>query len=154
MFSLIFTLCLSPWKELVFTHNIYNLNRRPTSSGILPPMVLFTSTISLIKLRLPMYGDKEPTKPLAWRSNTVTLLCLRPQVTPSHSQKWRESFQELKTFSGSRVICLEGQQSLMISLIPTEITGGGSTTSKNNKSFYMWQYNEQEKDVSKVNWTQ
>ena len=92
---------ISPWKELLDNHNTCNLKRRPTSSGILPPMVLLLSLITLMKLRLPMYGDKEPTKPLILRSNTVTLLCLRLHVTPSHSQKWRESFHELKTFSGS-----------------------------------------------------
>ena len=113
---------ISPWKELLVNLNTRNLNRWPTSSGILPPMVLFASTISLMKLRLPMYGDKEPTIPLVRRSNTVTLLCLRPHVTPSHSQKWRESFHELKTFQGHVLSCLEGQQSLMISLIPTEIS--------------------------------
>ena len=61
----------------------------------------------------------------------------------------------------SRAMCylgLEGQQSLTIRFIPTEISGGGSCTSKNSKSFYMQQYNEQEKDVLEleleVNWAQ
>ena len=57
-----------------------------------------------------------------------------------------------------RVMCyllFEGQQSLMIHLIPTKITESGSTTtSKNSRNFYMQQCNEQEKDGLEVNWTQ
>ena len=48
-------------------------------------------------------------------------------------------------------LCLEGQQSLMISLIPTEISGGGKTNTKNRKSLYMQQYNQQEKDGLELN---
>ena len=42
-------------------------------------------------------------------------------------------------------LCLEGQQSLMICLTPTEIIGVSSTTSKNREFFYMLQCNDQEK---------
>ena len=51
-------------------------------------------------------------------------------------------------------LCLEGQQSLMISLIPTKISGGANTNTKNSKSFYMQYYNQQEKDGLELNWAQ
>ena len=42
----------------------------------------------------------------------------------------------------------------MISLIPTKISGGANTNTKNNKSFYMQYYNQQEKDGLELNWAQ
>ncbi|KAK9192481.1 hypothetical protein WN944_003173 [Citrus x changshan-huyou] len=59
-----------PARELFERNRASNLSRRPNSRGISPWIVLF--------------------------SRAVTLLCLRPHVMPSHSQKWRESFHELR----------------------------------------------------------
>lgn len=52
-----------------------------------------------------MAGEMAPTKFWFWRSKPVTLWCFRPQVTPTHLQKWRELFQEENTPLGSSIIC-------------------------------------------------
>ena len=57
-------------------------------------------------------------------------------------------------FRGLCYLCLEGKQSLMISFIPTKISGGANTDTKNSKSFYMQYYNQQEKDGLELNWAQ
>ena len=78
-------------------------------------------------LKFPIYGEMEPTNFRYCKSNTVTLWCQRPQVTPFHWQKWMLSFQEFKAPRRSWMIFLALNSSnadRSVSLFPpiTEVT--------------------------------
>lgn len=95
---------ISPTKELLKRPRRCSLCKRPISGGIVPMNLLLKRAKTLRKLKFPTKGERVPVSLEESRSNAVTLRCRRPQVTRSHSQKWRELFQELRTPRGSWVI--------------------------------------------------
>ena len=117
---------ISPLIVLLDNSKNCNLRKWPISGGISFWKVLFSRVKFLKKLKFPTCGDMEPTSFRDCRSNTMTLWCRRPQVTPCHWQKWMLSFQELITWRGSWVILALNASSAnrSVSLFPptTEVT--------------------------------
>ena len=93
-----------PLSVLLSNRKTCNLCKWPISRGILLWKLLFWRVRILKKLKFPTYGVTGPTSFEDCRSNTVTLWCRRPQVTPCHWQKWMLSFQVAITPEGSWVI--------------------------------------------------
>ena len=81
-----------------------NLRSRPISGGISKRKLLFCNVRFLKKLKLPTYGDIEPTSFKDGKFIVVTLWCRQPQVTPCQWQKWMLLFQDAITPKGSWVI--------------------------------------------------
>lgn len=101
-----------PSKELDWRLRYWSLCRRPISCGIWPLKLLIVRLMSLRNERFAMWGGKEPTNPISPRFKATTRWgCRLLQVTPPHMQKWRESFQALKTPLGSSDIAsLKGRR--------------------------------------------
>ena len=120
---------ISPVNELLWRDKIYSLRKFPIWGGISWLKLLFSSLNSLKKLRLLTCGDMEPESLRLLRSNTVTLWCRRPHLTPRHWQKWREVFHKLMTPKGSSVIlawnCSKANRSVSLLVFWMEKTATG-----------------------------
>ena len=57
-----------------------------------------------------------PTNFLFFKSKPMTLWCLSPQVTPTHWQKWKDSFQEARTLRGLSIIWYLNSSSASLSV--------------------------------------
>ncbi|KAF3511952.1 hypothetical protein F2Q69_00002812 [Brassica cretica] len=87
----------SPPRLLMLIFKYLSLNKFPTWSGIVPPIELSERLSDTRKERLPIDGDIIPLNCLPPSSKRVTLLLLRPHVTPSQLQRGDELFHEDKT---------------------------------------------------------